>query len=474
MKIFEPYFTDASKETAIDLSISPIKAVGVAPTYIVDYGDDFYSETPGGVKITPGGTTAKVVTPVVTPSNSTSPKVVSVSLTGWQKPDRSVAIPYNVVQGKNVGHMKAVTDLFDKHGIQYRISSGVRNHRVGTSGGRSWHLAGRGLDIAAPEGMSNDDFIRQFVGNKALLDEMKALNYGIINEYIAANRKKTGATGPHLHIGPDTWAWQNHAEFYNPNMALYGQKGVKIPEIKKEMADQYTKGAWKLEKLSNELSIFPKSGSVLSQAIVDRLNNTNVAYPSSDIDGDPNIAGMYNKLTGDVVVREDAGRNTIVHELAHASNPELQKARIAQLKKLYGNQLYKHKGQAPSDYLDSEGEIYARLKATCDSLGIDLSKDYTDEELDKIFLKASKGKTYRYLLEGGDGSRTVKTIEVDEDGNATSNTPTPRGAKIVEQSVSQVFEGDDNMLNRYNPRFIKTLIKELVSVDPKKDNTRRV
>ena len=33
MKVFEPYFTDDSKETAIDLSISPIKAVGVAPQY---------------------------------------------------------------------------------------------------------------------------------------------------------------------------------------------------------------------------------------------------------------------------------------------------------------------------------------------------------------------------------------------------------------------------------------------------------
>ena len=85
MKIFEPYFTDTSKETPIDLTITPIKAVGVAPTYIVDYGDDFYSETPGGAKITPVGTTkavTPVVTPVVTTNTQTSPKVVSVSLTG--------------------------------------------------------------------------------------------------------------------------------------------------------------------------------------------------------------------------------------------------------------------------------------------------------------------------------------------------------------------------------------------------------
>ena len=83
MKIFEPYFTDTLKETPIDLTIAPIHAVGVKPQYIIDYGDDFYSETPGGVKITPAGTTTKAVTPVVvTTNNQTSPKVVSVSLTG--------------------------------------------------------------------------------------------------------------------------------------------------------------------------------------------------------------------------------------------------------------------------------------------------------------------------------------------------------------------------------------------------------
>ena len=82
--------------------------------------------------------------------------------------------------------------------------------------------------------MTNDDFLKQFVGNKALLDEMKGLGYGILNEYIAANLKRTGGTGPHLHIGPDNWARQTHADFYNPNMALYGQSGLKLPKVPKK------------------------------------------------------------------------------------------------------------------------------------------------------------------------------------------------------------------------------------------------
>lgn len=111
-----------------------------------------------------------------------------------------------MVQGYNVGHMKAVTDLFDKYGIKYRIASGVRDQSVGNSGSRSWHLQGRGLDIAHPYDMSQDDFLRQFVGNKALLDELRGLNYGILNEYIPQMRQRTGGTGGHLHIGPDTIA----------------------------------------------------------------------------------------------------------------------------------------------------------------------------------------------------------------------------------------------------------------------------
>lgn len=175
---------------------------------------------------------AKTTTPAVSTPTPTQPKTavkavpaspyIATTYNGWVKPQRNrTNIPYNVVQGKNIGHMIAVTNLFDKYGIKYRISSGVRNRHIGNSGGKSWHLDGRAMDIAAPNGMSNAAFLKQFVGNKALLDEMRALNYGIINEYIPENLRKTGGTGGHLHIGPDTWAWNTHAKFYNPNMPLF-------------------------------------------------------------------------------------------------------------------------------------------------------------------------------------------------------------------------------------------------------------
>ena len=286
---------------------------------------------------------------------------------------------------------------------------------------------------------------------------------------------KTGGTGAHFHIGPDRIARAGLNSFY----AKYGMRfpkyapGGNIEDIKKDMSEQYSKGSKKLEKLSKELSVIPESGERISQRIIDLLNSTPVKTTSQDILHDPNIRGAYNKITGDVIVKEDAGRGTIIHELAHATDSTLQEKRIKQIKNIFGNNIYKYKDQAPSEYLDSEEEIYARFKDTCDRLGIDLSKDYTDEELDKILLKASKGKTHRYLLEDQSGNKIVKTIQVDEDGNTTS-TPTPVGAKLLETSTSQVFEDDKDFLNRYNPRFIKTMIKELVSIDSNKDNKLRV
>jgi hypothetical protein len=86
-----------------------------------------------------------------------------------------------------------------------------------------------------------------------------------------------------------------------------------------------------------------------------------------------------------------------------------------------GSSIYKYGDQATSEYLDSEEEIYARLKDTCGRLGIDLSKEYTDDEIEKILLKASNGKTYRYLLEDKDGNRSIQTITLDENGKATCN-----------------------------------------------------
>ena len=140
----------------------------------------------------------------------------------WAKPERNrTDVPITWYGGVNIGHMQPVIDLLNKYGIKYRLTSGKRGNYIGNSGGKSWHLDGHAIDISAPTGMSNDAFISQFVGNTPLLNELKKLNYGILNEYIPEVLAKTGGTGGHLHIGPDNWAWNMHSRFYNPNMPLY-------------------------------------------------------------------------------------------------------------------------------------------------------------------------------------------------------------------------------------------------------------
>lgn len=69
--------------------------------------------------------------------------------------------------------------------------------------------------------MAPEQFLKQFVGNTSLLNAIRDLNYGILNEYNAKNLKKTGGTGAHLHIGPDHSALAGIKAFYNPNMSLF-------------------------------------------------------------------------------------------------------------------------------------------------------------------------------------------------------------------------------------------------------------
>lgn len=69
--------------------------------------------------------------------------------------------------------------------------------------------------------MSREMFIKQFVGNIELLNDLKTLGYGILNEYIPEIAERTDATDGHLHIGPDKLARENHSVFYNEDMKLF-------------------------------------------------------------------------------------------------------------------------------------------------------------------------------------------------------------------------------------------------------------
>lgn len=153
-------------------------------------------------------------------TTTSKPNLNDQAVAWGSRPSRTAPTTKTVIQGVDVGYMKPIIDILDKYKITYQITSG---YRPWSTNELSWHKVGHGLDIVPRSGISNDDFIRQFVGNKELLDELKRLGYGILNEYIPEMMIRTKATGPHLHIGPDRLSRDNHMLFYNKNMPLYSK-----------------------------------------------------------------------------------------------------------------------------------------------------------------------------------------------------------------------------------------------------------
>lgn len=89
-----------------------------------------------------------------------------------------------------------------KYGISGRISSALRPGAKTSSGKTSFHALGQAVDIAAPAGMSMEQFTAQF-NNPELIKELSALGFNILDETNPDMMKRTGATGPHFHIGRD-------------------------------------------------------------------------------------------------------------------------------------------------------------------------------------------------------------------------------------------------------------------------------
>lgn len=105
--------------------------------------------------------------------------------------------------GIDVGNMQELIDLMQDEGISCRITSGNRPYSKTSSGHVSHHANGNALDITPVKGQTWDDLLNQMRRSKKFIDYMNAHGLGILDERSEAIQKKTGATGAHLHIGPD-------------------------------------------------------------------------------------------------------------------------------------------------------------------------------------------------------------------------------------------------------------------------------
>ena len=109
----------------------------------------------------------------------------------------------------NVGDMQEWIDLATQEGISFTVYSGVRPNAMTKNGHKSNHSIGMALDIGPKRGQTFADLKRQILSSPRLLAFMREKGIGVINETIPEVMAQTGATGPHFHIGPDTWGKQH-------------------------------------------------------------------------------------------------------------------------------------------------------------------------------------------------------------------------------------------------------------------------
>lgn len=90
---------------------------------------------------------------------------------------------------------------------KYRITSLYRAGATTKQGRPSYHGSGRAVDIVPVAGTSFDELERNIMANRPLVEYMLQTGLGILDEYTPNGyQARAGATGNHMHIGPDRLA----------------------------------------------------------------------------------------------------------------------------------------------------------------------------------------------------------------------------------------------------------------------------
>lgn len=120
---------------------------------------------------------------------------------------------HKIESGVDVGNMQNFLNEAAKHGVYFRVTSGLRPGATTSSGKTSWHSSGDALDITPIDGQTWDDLKSQFRNNPELIAWMQNNGYGILDETTEEMLAKTGGTGAHFHIGKDNIALEGLKQF---------------------------------------------------------------------------------------------------------------------------------------------------------------------------------------------------------------------------------------------------------------------
>lgn len=125
----------------------------------------------------------------------------------------------------------SLEDLIKQENLPVRISSAYRKGSRTKSGHASNHskLDKYGKSVAhdiVPLNGDFEDLARILYSNPRFVAWLKAKGYGILEETTPGVMARTGATGKHFHIGPDSWA----LEMTNKRL-MKAQHGNKFPNF---------------------------------------------------------------------------------------------------------------------------------------------------------------------------------------------------------------------------------------------------
>lgn len=129
----------------------------------------------------------------------------------------NVTVPYAAPSRYNRGKLaEELKALLDKEGIHVRVTSGKRPAgAAGKAGSKSNHVHGNAADIVPAEGETFETLRKKMSSNPRVRQFFYENGLGVIDETIAENMAKTGATGKHFHVGPDSWATKTWSSWTN-------------------------------------------------------------------------------------------------------------------------------------------------------------------------------------------------------------------------------------------------------------------
>lgn len=216
----------------------------------------------------------------------------------------------------------------------YRDSNGFREGKT-ASGKRSNHNRkdeygnSMAYDIVPLNG-NFEDLLNQIYSNPRIVNWLKSKGYGILEENTSEIMKKTGATGKHLHIGPDSSA----LAMTQKRLAAKGEKGLKFPFVSFE-ATEINTPTIKLPLYDNEFDISSWSSGVTKEGIPIAKNNLNNPFKVNNPTETSDISYSSTNIETPISASLDEVINEVSKEKGYEElqDPKIKKLLMFQAKR---------------------------------------------------------------------------------------------------------------------------------------------